>query len=170
MATIVVASSTPVRPKTGPPFQTINYAEGADVGHRWFAREGLKPLFPFGHDLSYSGFSHSNLRLHGGRSISATFDVTNIGSVEGQYVPQLYLTATPDKSLRRLLGFEKVHLAPSETRQVTMKIDPRLLANYSEIQNAWLIAGGAYRISLGKSADELQPSEKVQVDSSVLRP
>lgn len=164
------AGQPAVRPKPGTPFQTINYAEGSDVGYRWFAREGLKPLFPFGHGLSYTSFSHSNLRLHGGRSVSATFDVTNIGSVEGQDVPQLYLTATPEKSVRRLLGFEKVRLAPGESRQVTIKIDPRLLASYSENQNEWLIAGGSYFIAVGSSADGLQPSEKVKVDRLMLHP
>src|SRR5262249_46759848 len=72
---------------------TISYDEGAEVGYRWFAKTGAKPLYPFGHGLSYTSFAYSDLSIEGGETITATFTVTNTGGRAGADVPQLYLAA-----------------------------------------------------------------------------
>src|SRR5207247_2028919 len=81
-------------------------------------------------------------------TITASFNVTNSGNRGGAEVAQLYLT----EPRRRLLGFERVELAPGETRRVTITADPRLLARFAGGQ--WVIAGGEYRIAAGRSAEE----------------
>ena len=81
-----------VDPKFGSP-TTIHYSEGADVGHRWFARTGQVPLFAFGHGLTYTTFEYRDLEVTGGDTVTATFSVVNTGNRGGTDVPQVYLTA-----------------------------------------------------------------------------
>jgi beta-glucosidase len=136
---------------------TIGYQEGAEVGYRWYARKNLKPLYHFGHGLSYTSFDYKDLKVSGGETITATFTVTNTGKRAGADVPQLYLTDAPGEKRMRLLGFERVELAPGASRTVTIIADPRLLARFDGENGlgTWRIADGAYRIALGKSAGEL---------------
>jgi beta-glucosidase len=94
---------------------TIRYDEGAEVGYRWSAQKDIKPLYPFGHGLSYTTFAYGDLEVAGGQTITASFTVTNTGEREGADVPQVYLTRAPDQERMRLLGFERVELAPGET-------------------------------------------------------
>jgi beta-glucosidase len=112
-------------------------------------------MFAFGHGLSYTSFSYGDLSVTGGDTIGATFMVSNTGKVAGADVPQLYLTAAPGEKRMRLLGFERVELAPGESRKVTLAADPRLLARYDGKANRWRIAEGVHEIALGKSAGDL---------------
>ena len=132
---------------------SIRYDEGAEVGYRWFARTGAKPLFAFGHGLSYANFVYSDLDVSGGETVRATFTVTNTGQREGADVPQLYLTEAAGDKRQRLLGFERVQLGPGESRPVTMAADPRLLARFDADSGLWHVAAGTYRVCVGKAAD-----------------
>jgi beta-glucosidase len=134
---------------------TIRYDEGADVGYRWYAKQGAKPMYPFGYGLSYTSFGYSNLKIAGGDTIVATFTLTNTGKMTGADVPQLYLTEAPDERRMRLLGFQRVELAPGESREVTLTAEPRLLARFDGKASQWRITEGVHRIALGGSADDL---------------
>jgi beta-glucosidase len=144
--------------------------EGADVGYRWFARRGSKPRYPFGYGLSYTGFRYANLTLKGGKTIVASFDVTNIGKVAGKDVPQVYLTSAAGRTLRRLIGFEKVALAPGETRRVTVTADPRLLASFDTAQHGWRIDAGSYGVAVGSDAESNSVAGSVKVAAARLKP
>ena len=65
--------------------------EGADVGYRWFAKTGERPLYALGHGLTYTSFDYSDLEISGGKTITATFTVIIIGDRDGADVPQLNL-------------------------------------------------------------------------------
>jgi beta-glucosidase len=148
----------PELPGLGEPWgtpTTIRSDEGAEVGYRWFAAQGARPLYAFGHGLSYTTFAHGDLEVTGGDTITASFTVTNTGEREGADVPQLYLTDAAGDQRMRLLGFERVQLAPGESRSVTVKAEPRLLARYDADAGRWHIAEGGYRVALGKAADDL---------------
>lgn len=127
--------------------------EGADVGYRWFARHDLKPLYAFGHGLSYSTFAYSHLRLSGGKTVTARFTVHNTGTRKGADVPQLYLRSRDGQAMPRLIGFERVDLNPGESRTVSITIDQRLLGRFDGPANRWTVDGGSYAIALSRAAD-----------------
>jgi beta-glucosidase len=108
----------------------VRYTEGAEVGYRWLARTGAVPNYPFGHGLSYTTFAYGGLEVSGGETVTAKFTVTNTGRVAGADVPQVYLIEAPGEKRMRLLGFERVELAPGVSRTVTITADPRLLARF----------------------------------------
>jgi beta-glucosidase len=142
-------------PKFGSP-TTIHYSEGADVGHRWFARTGQVPLFGFGHGLTYTTFDYRDLEVTGGDTVTATFRVVNTGTRSGTDVPQLYLTGAPGEQRLRLLGFERVDLGPGESRRVRIESDPRLLARYDGRAGSWRITAGVHLVAVGASAVALK--------------
>jgi beta-glucosidase len=148
----------PELPGLGTPWKTsitIEYNEGAEVGYRWFAKKGIKPMFPFGFGLSYTTFSYDDLKVDGAETVTTSFKVTNTGKREGADVPQLYLTEAAGDKRMRLLGFERVQLNPGESKQVTIEADPRLLAKFDGKAGKWSIADGTHEVALGKSATDL---------------
>jgi beta-glucosidase len=158
----------PELPGLGEPWgspNTIRYDEGAEIGYRWFAKTGAKPLFAFGHGLTYTTFAYSDLQVTGGETITATFRVTNTGTRPGADVPQLYLTDAAGERRRRLLGFERVEVGPGESRSVALTADPRLLARFDAGANQWRIAEGTYSVALGTSAENLVSKADVAVSA-----
>jgi len=153
----------------GTPF-VLDYVEGADVGYRWYAAKGLKPLFPFGYGLSYTQFGYSHLKIEGGRTLSLSFDVSNLGARAGVDTPQAYLTSVGDRPERRLLGWAHVALAPGETKHVTVQADPRLLADYDVASHGWRIRPGVYRAAVGASSADLRLSGEADVVAQHLKP
>lgn len=148
------------RAKPGETLSVDYNRDGSDVGYRWYARTGAKPLFPFGYGLSYTSFAHSGLTLSAGKTITASFTVKNNGTVTGADVPQLYLVSAAGKPIRRLAAFEKVALAPGASKKLTLTVDPRILAKWSNGQ--WNIAAGLYGFALGTSAEALGPVQIVR--------
>jgi beta-glucosidase len=149
----------PELPGMGTPWgtpTTIEYTEGAEIGYRWFAKTGAKPLYAFGHGLSYTTFEHSDLEVEGGATITATFTVANTGELAGADAPQLYLTEAAGDKRMRLLGFERVELQPGESERVTVSADRRLLARFDANAGQWRIDEGTYHVAVGKAADALE--------------
>ncbi|WP_197410520.1 beta-glucosidase family protein [Arthrobacter sp. EPSL27] len=145
----------PELPGLGTPWgtpTTITYNEGSDVGYRWFARTGHRPLFAFGHGLSYTRFEYADLSVTHRGVVRAEFTITNAGQRRGADVPQLYLLEEPAGPRMRLLGFERVDLEPGESRTVTLDVDPRLPASFDTDRGQWHISAGSYRLALGHSA------------------
>lgn len=124
--------------------------EGSDVGYRWFARTGAKPLFPFGFGLSYTRFALGGLSVEG---LKAGFTVANTGSRRGATVAQVYLVARPGGERLRLVGYARIDLAPGEQRAASVTIDPRLLADWTA--RGWSLAQGRYSFALGENAQAL---------------
>ena len=148
---------------------SVNYdVEGSDVGYRWYARTGQAPLFAFGFGLSYTRFESGSLTLSGRHNLRATLSVRNVGQRNGAEVAQLYLVRRAGVPLRRLVGFQKVDLAPGERQTVTLALDPRLLADWRD--GGWLIPGGAYSFALGKSSEELGAESSVEMAARRLAP
>jgi beta-glucosidase len=156
----------PELPDSGTPWATpttIRYDEGAEVGYRWFAKTATRPLFAFGHGLSYTAFGYRDLTVEGGDTIAARFSVTNTGDRAGADVPQLYLTEAAGERRMRLLGFERVELGPGESRSVTITADPRSIAHYDGPAGQWHIAAGVYQVALARAADDLAANVEVSL-------
>jgi len=97
------------------------------------------PLYPFGYGLSYTKFDYGDIKLSSNQldqngHITASVDITNKGSLEGQEVVQLYIrdiVGSITRPVKELKGFEKISLKPGETKTVTFKITPELLKFYN---------------------------------------
>jgi beta-glucosidase len=160
----------PELPGLGAPWgskTTICYTEGAEVGYRWFAKQGCTPMFAFGHGLSYTDFEHCDLTVTGGDTVTASFTVVNTGDRAGADIPQLYLTAAPGERRIRLLGFERVYLEPAESRRVTIEADPRLLSRYDGVAGSWRIAEGSHAVAVRTSAATLGLTAEVKLAGRV---
>jgi beta-glucosidase len=149
---------------------SVSYPEGSDVGYRWFAANHVKPLFAFGHGLSYTSFATSALKVTGGAVPTASVSVKNTGTKTGATVAQVYLVSAAGRSVKRLVGFSKLSLAPGESRDVSMTIDPRLLASWDTSKGKWRIDAGAYRFAIGDSADALGEAVETTLKAQWLKP
>ncbi len=133
----------------------VDYHEGAAVGYKWFDLKGHKPLFPFGHGLSYTSFAYSGLagQVKDGR-LHVRFKVTNSGSVAGKVVPQVYVSPLAGKweAPKRLAGWDKVLLQPGESKEVALAVEPRVLGMFDEKSRTWRIAKGKVRLTLAEDA------------------
>ena len=129
--------------------------EGADVGYRWFARKNSTPLFPFGFGLSYTQFQSGPMKVTGGAQLKATVTIRNTGTRAGSDVAQLYLVSTPAGRTLRLAGFTKVAVQPGAAANVTVQIEPRILADSKGGRRT--MPAGRYGFALGRSATDLGP-------------
>jgi beta-glucosidase len=148
----------------------VKYVEGAAVGYRWYAQQKLPPLYPFGYGLSYTSFGYANLKVVDGDGLKVSFDVTNTGKVAGADTPQLYVTAGVRRPMLRLAGFQKVDLAPGETKRVTLTVEPRILADYDVVQPGWKIAAGTYRLYVGHHAGDAALSGEARLKAWSRKP
>jgi beta-glucosidase len=144
---------------------TLPYSEGAAVGYKWIERNNLRPLFPFGHGLSYTTFGYGPVSASSapdGR-VHVHFTLQNTGRRRGMAVGQVYASPAAGgwEAPRRLVGFGKVDLAPGESKSVDVDVDPRLLATFDEAGHAWRIAPGSYRLMLGGSSADLRANTSV---------
>jgi beta-glucosidase len=143
------------------------YTEGVFIGYRWFEQQNIKPIFTFGHGLSYTDFALSDIKLSsskvsGDEKVTITATVTNTGAVEGAEVVQLYLhdkKASVDRPVRELKGFAKVYLAPGEQKTVSIELTKRDLSFWDVNTNDWLAESGDFEVQLGNSLDNIVLTE-----------
>ena len=154
-------------PTSSGPF--VDWTEGIYVGYRFFDREGITPMFPFGWGLSYTTFRYSGLSVTpSGDGLNVGFDVTNAGRVSGAAVPQVYIGPAPSvpagvqQAVRSLAGFDRVALAPGQTKHLVIHIGPgtdidgwgnrRAFQYWDTTSQAWETALGQRTVWVG-SAD-----------------
>ena len=156
---------------------TARYSEGIFVGYRYFDAQKIKPLFPFGHGLSYTTFAYKNLSVappdvstncNSGQSVVVDLDVTNTGKRFGEAVVELYVefpsTAAIPQPPAQLKGFAKVALKPGRTRHVRLKLNARSFACWDANTHGWKIVPGTYRIRAGSSSRDLQLQNSLRVN------
>lgn len=145
---------------------TINeiYREDIFVGYRWADKEKIKPLFPFGHGLSYTTFAYGKpsadkKTMTADDTISFTVNVKNTGMREGQEVVQLYISDKKSSLLRpikELKGFQKVKLAPGEEKAVTLTIDKKALSFFDDVKHEWVAEPGKFEAIIGSSSRDIK--------------
>ncbi|KNG82838.1 beta-glucosidase J [Aspergillus nomiae NRRL 13137] len=138
----------------------VLYGEDVYVGYRYYEKTDLAPLFPFGHGLSYTTFTRSDLTLtttpekaqyeESGEPITATVTVTNTGKVAGAEIVQLWVAppATEvNRPVRELKGFTKVFLQPGEQKKVEIVVEKKLATSwFDEMRNKWASEKGEYEV------------------------
>ncbi|WP_156724548.1 beta-glucosidase [Streptomyces apocyni] len=154
------------------------YSEGVRVGYRWYDAEGVPPLFPFGHGLSYTTFAYEDLATHpatdglaptGGLAVS--FTVRNTGVRDGVEVAQVYLGPSPDLRVdqpeRTLAGYRRLALKAGERRRITVRVARRTLSSWDTARHGWVLGTGPRTVWVGASSRDLRLSEQVRVQVQV---
>lgn len=142
----------------------VLYGEGIFVGYRYYEKKEVAPLFPFGHGLSYTDFTYSNLRLNGdtfspGDPIEVHVDIRNSGDRPGQEVVQLYVRDIQSKlvrPLKELKAFTKINLASGESQTVTLRLDESALTYYDPAKPGWVAEAGEFQILVGHSSQDIR--------------
>ncbi|WP_042396505.1 beta-glucosidase [Clostridium saudiense] len=151
----------------------VRYDEGIFVGYRYFSTYDVEPQFVFGHGLSYAEFRYNDIKVNlteENEKINATvkFKVTNIGEKEGAEVAQVYVNDV-ESSVKRpvieLKGFEKVRLMPGESKEVTINLDKKSFAFYSDEENSWIVEDGKFNILIGSSSTDIRLEESINIKS-----
>ena len=143
---------------------TVHYHEGLKVGYKWYEAEHKNPLFPFGFGLSYTTYAYSNLKIDNAQR-TVSFAVKNTGERAGTEIAQVYATLpeAAGESFKRLVGWQRIELAPGESKTVTVAVDPRVLSIFDEQHNSWSLLPGAYKIFAGRSSSETPLSATLQI-------
>ena len=156
----------------------VEYREGVFVGYRYYDTKKMEVRFPFGFGLSYTSYEYSNLKVSADHIkdtdvLEVSVDVTNTGGMAGKEVVQLYVSdveSTVIRPVKELKGFEKVELAPGETKTVTFTLDKRAFAYWNTQLHDWHVETGEFRILIGKSSRDIQLEAAVTVESTVKVP
>ncbi|WP_406682849.1 beta-glucosidase BglX [Seonamhaeicola sp. MEBiC1930] len=134
------------------------YGENSDVVF-WshYSDESNRPLYPFGHGLSYTTFSYKNLKINtlAERKIIVSLDVTNTGTVKGKEVSQLYIqdkVASLARPVRELKGFEMVELESKETKTIEFTLTEKELGFYTN-KGEFVIEPGEFNVFVGGSSN-----------------
>lgn len=148
----------------GSPIVDQKYNEGIFVGYRWADKEKTKPLFSFGHGLSYTTFAYgkavADKKVMGqDETLTITLPVTNTGCREGSEVIQLYISdlkSSLPRPVKELKGFSKVKLAPGETREVTFTIGKEALSFFDDTRHEWVTEPGKFEALVGASSTDIR--------------
>ncbi len=143
----------------------VKYNESIFVGYRWADKQKkVKPLFPFGHGLSYTTFAYGKATadkkiIGADEELTVSVSVKNTGTREGQEVVQLYVSdkkSSLPRPIKELKGFNKVKLAPGEEKTVTFTIDKEALSFYDDTKGTWVAEPGKFEAVIGASAADIK--------------
>lgn len=154
-----------------PGCREVVYGEGIFVGYRHFDSRAVAPLFPFGHGLSYTRFTYSDLKVtktvRRGEKVKVSLKVRNSGRLAGKEVVQLYV-ADPEASLprpvRELKGFAKLDLKPGQSKSVRFMLDERALSYYDPGRREWVAEPGEFEVQLGSSSRDIRLAGRFRLE------
>ena len=155
-----------------PTVGTVNLTEGIYVGYRGYQHNNEQVEYPFGYGLSYTSFKYSNLNttVTGGTAATARFTVTNTGSVAGAEVPQVYVGTLPTKKVdtppRQLAGWDKITLAPGQSKTVTVALNKQSMSYWDSYANKWIMPSGNLKVIVGNSATNTALTGTVRITSA----
>jgi beta-glucosidase len=149
----------------------VLYGEDVYVGYRFFEKSAVEPAFPFGHGLSYTTFSRSDLRVdtvpeqtqykESGEPITSSVTVTNTGSIAGAEIVQLWVVPPKtdvNRPVRELKAFQKVFLQPGESKTVELSVEKKIASSWwDETREQWISEKGRYEVLVtGTGSEELR--------------
>ena len=150
----------------------MNYDEKLLVGHRWYESNSIKPLFCFGHGLSFTSFNYQNLEVTTGSDFVVTckFEIQNTGDISGLEIAQCYVgfaSPLPGEPYKTLQGFVKEEIGANELKKVEIKLGPRNFSFWSVETNTWQIREGSYQILIGSSSENILLQTNINLEQAL---
>ena len=150
----------------------MNYDEKLLVGHRWYEANSIKPLFCFGHGLSFTSFNYQNLEVTTGSDFVVTckFEIQNTGDISGLEIAQCYVgfaSPLPGEPYKTLQGFVKEEIGANELKKVEIKLGPRNFSFWSVETNTWQIREGSYQILIGSSSENILLQANINLEQAL---
>ena len=150
----------------------MNYDEKLLVGHRWYESNSIKPLFCFGHGLSFTSFNYQNLEVTTGSDFVVTckFEIQNTGDISGLEIAQCYVgfaSPLPGEPYKTLQGFIKEEIGANELKKVEIKLRPRNFSYWSVETNTWQIREGSYQILIGSSSENILLQANINLEQAL---
>jgi beta-glucosidase len=142
----------------------VVYKESIFVGYRWADKQKAKPLFSFGHGLSYTTFEYGKVtadkkQMNAGDQITFSVQVKNTGNREGAEVVQLYISdlkSSLPRPIKELKGFEKISLKAGEEKTVRFTVDKTALSFFDDKKHDWVAEPGVFEALVGASSTAIQ--------------
>lgn len=156
-------------------FDYTDYAEGLDVGYRYFDKYPELVSYPFGYGLSYTTFEYSNpTAKYENNELTLTITVKNTGNYSGKEAVQIYVTAPESeltKPVKELKSFAKTaELKPGEQEELEFTISNYDLASYNESMAAWVTEAGYYQVSFAASAQYIRQTASFNIAQEIAYP
>ena len=148
----------------------VKYNEGIFVGYRWYEKNKIVPLYPFGYGLSYTQFNYDDLEISKSifgidDEVSVAFTVSNKGSFSGSEIAQVYVrdevSAFP-RPVKELKGFEKVSLQPGESKKISIRLDHKAFSYWNPEQRDWYAEPGKFIIMVGSSSANIELTGEIE--------
>lgn len=154
----------------------VRYGERLYVGYRYYDARDIPVSYPFGHGLSYTAFAYSGLHaVVDGEGEDAVVrleaTVTNAGPVTGKEVVQVYVgdvASSVDRPVRELRAFTKVEIAPGQSARLNFELRARDLSFFSPVHGRWVLEGGDFELSVGRSSRDRPLTVAVTVPAPAL--
>lgn len=147
--------------------RSVTYSEGVFMGYRGYDRKGVKPLYPFGHGLTYSGFGYSDIAVaETPDGFDVSFTVTNKGKYDAAETAQLYAGAVSPsvpRPVKELKGFCKTLIKKGDSQRVCIHVKKEALGYYSTSEKGFTLEKGKYRIMIGASAGDIRLETLIEV-------
>ena len=144
-----------------------HYTEGSLVGYRWFDTKEVKPMYAFGHGLSYVDFTYGTIKPKARKNtVTVSFDLTNTGSMAADEVVQLYvrrIDSAVEWPAKELKAFKRVTLGAGQTRKVTLEICKDDLRYWNVETNSWTLEHGKLQLLLGSASDDIRQTAEVSI-------
>ncbi len=150
--------------------ERVFYDEGIYVGYRYFDKEQIDPLFPFGYGLSYTTFNYENLKLDKEKftkndTVTVSLDIVNSGNRSGMEIIQLYIQdikSSIDRPPKELKQFKKVKLEQNERKTVELTLNFDDFSFYDDSTHSWVVEPGTFNILLGSSSRDIHLQKEIE--------
>lgn len=143
------------------------------MGYRYFHNANVELLFSFGHGLSYTTFSYSDLQvtdIDADGNFTVSFSLQNIGQVLGKEVSQVYVSDKESRLPRpalELKGFKKTSLEPGQEKRVLVELSRDALKYWDDREEMWVAEAGMFGIHVGGTLEGLELATEVNLASDL---
>lgn len=152
----------------------VNYREDIFIRYRYYDKKKMNVQYPFGHGLSYTSFSYSDLKtdkitITDKETLHVSCKIKNTGTCAGKEIVQLYVKdveSSVERPVRELKGFSKVYLNPGEEKEVEFTLDKRSFSYYETLISDWFVESGEFVIEIGASSRDIRLSQSIQVEGT----